>query len=413
MDTIIKPPSFKDKLIKHWQVILKYSLATFIIIWILSTFSGHSVDKSLLRIATVTRGDLIIEVEGSGTVKASGLKSFYSPVDSYIKDVFKREGHLVQQGDTILTIDSSELDKAILEIENRIRITQNELKTKEIEFQVLQVNNKKNEEIFKTNKEKHTHELNVSKKLNKIGAISEGDVLVKEADLKKDLIDLKYLKQTQMLQQQKLKQEIETLKLTIQISQNELAFQKKLRGQTTLVADENGAISNQPYLGGEKLQKGQRIAQVTNMKNFVVEVQISQRSLEEVVVGQPAKIRINGKDYSGKLTLLQPDIKDGYGLGEVSFSKDQNIQLKQNQRAQVFIQTGFKKNTLLVERGAFVSAGGRFAFKVNDDIATKQPINVGGRNYDVIEIVSGLNAGDQIVVSQITSYIDWDEFKIK
>lgn len=357
MDTVLKPPSFKEKIIKNWPSLLKYGLITVISLWLISSFVGHSVDKDQVRIATVKRGNLVTQVEGSGNVKVSGLNSFYSPVDSYVKDVFKREGHSVIKGDTILTIDSSELDKSILEIRNRIRISQNNLKTKEIEFEVLQVNNKKNKEIYETNREKHLHELNVSKKLNKMGAISEGDVLVKEAELKKDEIDLKFLAQIQSLQQQKLRQEIETLKLNIQISENEFTFQNNLKKQTILVAPETGAVSKQMYLGGEKLQKGQLIAQVSNLSSFVVEAQISQRQLEQVQVGQPVIVRINDRDYQGVLALLQPEIKNGYGIGEVTFDKGQNLQLKQNQRAQVFIQTGFKENTLLVERGAFISAG--------------------------------------------------------
>ena len=413
MDTVIKPPSMKDKFMKNKKSVIKYTLILVTVVFVLSRFAGHSVDRSMVRIAAITKGDLISQVEGAGVVKASGLMSFYSPVNSYVKNVLKREGHNVSKGDTILMIDSSELEKSIHELKNRIRISRNDLKTKEIEFEVLQVNNKKNKEVYEINKEKNTHELNVSKRLNKIGAIAEGDVLVKEAELKKDEVNLKYLAKTQALQQLKLQQEIETLRLNIEISQNELEFQENLLKQTILVSSDDGAVSNQPFLGGEKLQKGQLVAQVTNMKNFIVETQISQRQLEKVHVGQPVVVRINDKDYKGVLSLLQPEIKNGYGVGEVTFKGNKKLQLKQNQRAQVFIQTGFKENTLLVERGGFLSAGGRHVFKVEDDVARRVPVSIGGKNYSVVEILSGLEEGDQIIVSQINSYAEWDEFKIK
>lgn len=412
MDTPLEKANFKQKLIKNWKQIAKYSIFLFLGIWLIRFFSGHQVDKEQLRIATVKRGDLISQVEASGTVKVSGLISFYSPIDSYIKDVFKREGHYVEQGDTLLTIDSSELDKSILEIRNKIRISQNNLKTKEIEFQILQVNNKKNKELFESNKEKHTQQVNVAKKLKKIGAISDGDVLVRKAELKKDNIDLKYLAKTQNLQQERLQQEIATLRLTIEISRNEYRFLLKHKEQCVLVAKQAGAVSKQAFLGGEKLQKGQLIAQVSNLKDFIVEAQISQRQVDRVHLGQACVIRINDRDYQAKLSLLQPELKNGYGIAELSFEKGQKLQLKQNQRAQVFIQTGFKKNTLVVERGAFLSAGGRFAFKVEHGLAKKVAINTGGRNYSLVEILSGLKEGDEIIVSQIASFIDWDEFKI-
>ena len=128
MDSIIKPPSFKEKVVESWKKILKYSLSSIFIFWLLYNFSGHNVDREKVILATVKRGNLVSQVEGSGNVKVSGLNSFYSPVGSYVKDVYKREGHSVEKGDTLLIIDSSELDKSILEIKNRIRISQNNLK---------------------------------------------------------------------------------------------------------------------------------------------------------------------------------------------------------------------------------------------------------------------------------------------
>lgn len=412
MDTVIKPPSWKEKLFKSKTQLAKVIGIIVLIFWGLSSLAGHSVDRSEVRFGTVKRGNLITQVEGAGTIKVAGLLSFYSPVDSYVKDVFRREGHNVSQGDTILTIDATELDKSILELKNNIRISQNNLKTKEIEFQVLQVNNKKNEELYQTSKEKHEHELNVATRLQKIGASSEGDVLAKKAELKKDIIDLKYLAQTQELQQKKLQQEIETLRLTIEISKNELAFQQNLKRQTVLIASDVGAVSKQSFLGGEKLQKGQLVAQVSNLKDFIVETQISQRQMNHIEVGQKAVIRINNKDYKGVVSLVQPDIKNGYAISEVVFEKGQSLNFKQNQRAQVFVQTGFKENVLLVERGPFLSAGGRTAFKMDGNTAERVAIESGGRNYDLVEIKSGLKEGDKIVISQITSFEDLDEFEI-
>jgi len=412
MDIQLEPKTFKQKLFSYKSSVIKVSLALFILIWLLYAFKGNRVDRTEIRIATVSRGDIISQVEGSGTIKVSGLHSFYSPVDSYVKDVFKREGHLVEINDTLLVIDSGELDKHILELKNRIKISENNLRTKEIEFKVLQVQNKKNKELYETRKEQHQYELQAAEKLFKIGATSESNVLVKKAELKKDEIDLKYLEETQTLQQQKLAQEIKTLRLTIDISKNELHFQNQLKKQTVLVATEQGAVSKQSFLGGEKLQKGELVAQISNLKNFVVEAQFSQRQFDKLSPGQQVAIRINKKEYSGYVSLVHPEIRNGYGLAEIVFAKNQSLQLKQNQRAEVFVRTGIKKNTLYVERGAFLSSGGRYAFKVSENTASKHPISTGARNHEIIEITSGLKEGDRIITSQIASFMEWDSFKI-
>ncbi|MEO7199426.1 MAG: efflux transporter periplasmic adaptor subunit, partial [Dokdonella sp.] len=53
-----------------------------------------------------------------------------------------------------------------------------------------------------------------------------------------------------------------------------------------------------------------------------------------------------------------------------------------------------------VERGPFLDAGGgRVAYVVRDNVAERTPIQVGATSLNMIEIVSGVQAGDRIVLS--------------
>jgi HlyD family secretion protein len=66
----------------------------------------------------------------------------------------------------------------------------------------------------------------------------------------------------------------------------------------------------------------------------------------------------------------------------------------------------------MIERGAFLNAGGNFAFVVTDNIAKRVTIQLGGRNYTHVEIKTGVNENDIIVVSRIDDFFDYDKFII-
>jgi HlyD family secretion protein len=61
----------------------------------------------------------------------------------------------------------------------------------------------------------------------------------------------------------------------------------------------------------------------------------------------------------------------------------------------------------MLRRGQFVSeAGGRIAYKINDDIAYKTELEIGARSLSHIEILQGAEIGDQIIISSMASFDD-------
>jgi HlyD family secretion protein len=74
--------------------------------------------------------------------------------------------------------------------------------------------------------------------------------------------------------------------------------------------------------------------------------------------------------------------------------------LRQNQRLTTRILMENKANVLMVQRGQFLESGsGRIAYLVKDSMAIRTNISTGARSLSSVEIVSGLNSGDTIIVS--------------
>jgi HlyD family secretion protein len=60
---------------------------------------------------------------------------------------------------------------------------------------------------------------------------------------------------------------------------------------------------------------------------------------------------------------------------------------------------------LKVPRGPFLdTGGGRLAYVVSDDIAARRKIRTGGTSVSEVEIVEGLAAGDQIIISNLGEF---------
>ena len=83
--------------------------------------------------------------------------------------------------------------------------------------------------------------------------------------------------------------------------------------------------------------------------------------------------------------------------------------LKQNQRVSARILLESRDNVLLVKRGPFLeSGGGRFAYIVDGDLATRQRIQIGATSVSSVEILSGLTEWQTIIVSSSREFEDAD-----
>jgi len=122
----------------------------------------------------------------------------------------------------------------------------------------------------------------------------------------------------------------------------------------------------------------------------------------KLVAGLPVELEHNGQRYPGSVRTVSPEIVAGQFLLRVAFAEQQPADLKQSQRLLARVQLERTEQTLTVQRGGFIDAdGGRYAWKVSGDELVRTPIQLGALAADRVEIVSGVQAGDEIVISTI------------
>src|SRR4030095_5077149 len=94
------------------------------------------------------------------------------------------------------------------------------------------------------------------------------------------------------------------------------------------------------------------------------------------------------------------EVVDGNGATRLEFLDQRPAGLRQNQRLTARILIEERPNVLKIQRGPFLEAGGgNSAYFVEGGIAERRPIRTGAVSLEAVEILSGAEIGDQIVVS--------------
>jgi HlyD family secretion protein len=151
--------------------------------------------------------------------------------------------------------------------------------------------------------------------------------------------------------------------------------------------------------------KNQPIITVVDLTQFEVEVAIPETYADDLGLGMTAEIRAGNSLQKATVVSISPEIQNNQVIGRVRFDGSPPEGLRQNQRLTTRILLEHKKNVLMVQRGQFLDSGaGRIAYLVNGDIAERINIKTGARSLAQVEILDGLEANQEIIISSTDSF---------
>ena len=118
----------------------------------------------------------------------------------------------------------------------------------------------------------------------------------------------------------------------------------------------------------------------------------------DIKAGTPAVFAIDGREWTGEVTSLSPEVQGSRVRGIVGFRGETPPGLKQNQRVSARLVLETRRDVLKVPRGPFLEAlGERQAYVVDDGVAELRPIEVGSVSVTEVEIAGGLKPGDEVL----------------
>ncbi len=177
-------------------------------------------------------------------------------------------------------------------------------------------------------------------------------------------------------------------------------------GMITLVSQKEGETFNS--------MMNPALIRLLNLNEMKVKVNISERDISRLKKGQQAVINIDNDsetDFLGKITFLSPeaDLFSGTFLCEITLNNPENI-LKHNQFCRIKFLTKTRKNVIALPHSAIVNSNE--AYLVQNNKAKKKNIQTGIENEEEIEIISGIEENDEVIIEGNIGLRDNDEVRI-
>jgi len=154
---------------------------------------------------------------------------------------------------------------------------------------------------------------------------------------------------------------------------------------------------------GERVAPGQPLFEVAQIDPVEIEAGVSDRRFSELKPGQPSAIMVDGYprlSFTGEVKKIQPIIDPTTRTFKVTIGvANPEELLKPGMFARVEIEIDYHPDALVMPKAATLEEEGKyFAVAVRNDRAHRAEIVLGFRDGDMIEVLSGLSEGDQVVL---------------
>ncbi|MCJ8320246.1 MAG: efflux RND transporter periplasmic adaptor subunit [Colwellia sp.] len=413
MDTkrqILPTPLWK----KYWKVISVLILiaATFVM---KSTLGNASfiVEMDELIIAEVKQGDFKVNVRASGLLKPINIRWVSSQVAGRVEQVFVKAGAKVKTDDVLVELSDPDLHRELEKTSWEVKAikAENHAALVSLESQMVDLQNVVIEADF-------AYQMAELKLNAETLLMQQGNATVSALDYKRSQLAVKQKHQFWQAQQSKAEKMTENIQASktaqlARIGAVENSLQRVQAQVDALIvrATMTGVVQQVSLLLGERAQVGDSVALIADQQSLYAELQVQEIKIAQIALGQKVIIDTRSSEISGQVMRIDPAVKNGMVKVDIEILNDLPAEARPELTVDGLIETSHIQNALYVKRPAFAPSFQKISlYKLSQDkgFASKMSVNLGQSSVSKIQIISGLNVGDSIIVSDTTS---WQEHK--
>jgi len=374
--------------------------------------ASRSFDSSRVRIAEVKRGDLVRDIAADGRVIAANSPILYA-ISAGTVDLKVVAGDVVKKGQELAVIDSPELRSKLAQEQATLAGLEAEASRAALDATLARAKSRKETDQATIERQAADRDLQRYQRGYDGGAVPQIDLAKAKDSLKKADITLANATTDARLQSQGADLDARNKRLLADRQKAVVAEVQRQVDALTLRAPFDGQVGQVQAVQSTNLAANAPVLGVVDLSVFEVEIKVPESFARDLAIGMPAEIRSANEVFPAEVSAVSPEVVAGEVAARVRFSERQPAGLRQNQRLSARILLDTRRDVLMVERGPFVEqSGGRYAYVVDGNSAVRRPIQAGASSLGAVEIVSGLQAGERIVVSGSDLFGDAERVRI-
>jgi HlyD family secretion protein len=194
------------------------------------------------------------------------------------------------------------------------------------------------------------------------------------------------------------------------------ALVQRQRDELKVRAGVDGVLQVVPVEVGQQIAAGANVARVANPTRLKAEIRISETQAKDIQLGQKTTIDTRNGVVPGRVVRIDPSVQNGTRTVDVSLDGPLPSGAVPDLSVDGVIELEHLNDVLFVGRPAIgqeQSAASLFRLQPDSTEAARVQVRFGRSSVNIIEIVSGLQAGDQVVLSDMSAWDSYDRIRLQ
>lgn len=374
------------------------------------------VERNLVWLGTVERGEMIRQVRGLGVLVPEDIRWVAARTQGRVDRIVLRPGAPVTADDVILILANPDVERAADEADSLLKAAEAEYINRKVDLEsgalaaeAAAAQAKAQYEISKLTAE-------VNEQLNRVG-------LVTALEFKKSQVTAIQLGTASAIEEKRARFARESIPSQLAVKQAEV---DRLRALAKIRHDEfdalhvrasmAGVLQILPVEVGAQVTPGTNLARVADPARLKAEIRVAETQAKDIQIGQTASVDTRNGLIAGRVSRIDPSVQNGTVTVDVTLAGELPRGARPDLSVDGTIELDRLTDVLHVGRPAFGQENSTVTlFKLDPDgtYATRVSVELGRSSVSQIEIRQGLQLGDRIILSDMSPWDTVDRVKLK
>ena len=378
-------------------------------------FMHPSVKRDNLIFATVDTGTIQTSVTGTGSVVPAFEEIINSPISSRIIEVYCKAGDSVDIDTPLLRLDLQTTETEFNKLADQIQMKQyeyeqqrgnNDTRLRDIEMQIR---------VKEMTVNRLEVDLRNERYLDSLGSGTGDRIRQAELAYETGRLELQQLHQKLDNERRNTEADMKVKALDISIAGKNLDEKRRTLDDARIRSPRRATLTFISDQIGQKISEGERVAVISDLTHFKINGELPDGHIDKISVGSKALVRIGRDRVPGTVSNLTPLSQNGVVEFTVRLDDNEDPRLHPGLKVDIYVMSGVVDDVVRVPNVSFFTGPGTYNMYVTagDDRLERREVRLGDSNYEYVEVISGLNPGEQVVINDMTAYSGNETLKLK
>lgn len=380
--------------------------------------AAPTVERATVWVDTVKRGPMVRQVRGLGTLVPVDEARRWIPASTQgrVERIVIRPGALVTLETVVLELSDPQAQQSLADAEQQLRAVEADYASLEAKLETERLNQRSAAATVEADFHQARLEKEVNEDLAKDGLVS--NLVLKQSTVRAESLATRDQIEKDRLRvaEENVRQQLLAQKARIDQLRSLYQLRRSQVDQLTVRAGMRGVLEQVPVEVGQQVAPGTNLARVADPTRLKAELRIAETQARDLTIGQIAQVDTRNGIIPGKVIRIDPAAQNGTVTVDIALEGELPRGARPDLSVDGTVELERLDNVLYVGRPAFgqeQSTVGLFKLDATTGEAGRAQVQLGKSSVNTIEILGGLAENDQVVLSDMSAWDQFDRIRLR